>query len=88
MDVLVTAMLQYIKENPLDVTVMVCGMTAATLVALGAPQPFFGIAFWIYVVSAICAVISNYKKKSWAMVGLFTYFFFIDSYGVYNWWPF
>ena len=64
------------------------GITAAFTVAFNLPQPFFGIAFWLYVVSAVCALTSNYRKRNWPYVVLFTSFLFIDSYGVYNWWPF
>ena len=83
--------LTYIKprstSNIYDVITTVCGMIAATLVALKFPQPYFGIAFWFYVVSAACAVRSNYLKKTWPMMLLFSYFFVIDSIGVIKWWP-
>lgn len=83
----VQATLMYIKCNPLDVITMICGMIAATLVAFKFPQPYLGMAFWLYVVSAACAVVSNRRKKQWPYVILFSYFFIIDSVGVYRWWP-
>jgi len=83
----VCLMLKYIKSNPLDITTMCCGMIAATLVAFKFPQPYLGIAFWFYVVSAACAIRSNYLKKAWPMMILFSYFFIIDSIGIYRWWP-
>ena len=73
--------------NKLDVITAICGITAATIVATGQPQPLFGIAFQIYVISAICAVLSNYQKKNWPYVVLFSVFFIVDTYGIYQWWP-
>ena len=64
------------------------GLTAAIIVATKQPQPWFGIAFWLYVIGAFCGILSNYKRGSIPYVLLFTGFLIIDSYGVYNWWPF
>ena len=75
------------KLNVLDIITAICGMTAATTVALRFPQPYFGIAFWLYVVSAACALYAAKERKSWALMFMFGYYLMIDSYGVYNWWP-
>jgi len=70
-----------------DVITSVFGLTAAVLVAFKFPQPYFGMAFWLYSVGAMCGIISNYRRKNVPYVLLFTGFFLIDTYGIYNWWP-
>ena len=81
-------MLKYIKENPVDIFTMITAMTAATLVATAVPQPYFGMAFWLYVVSATSACIMNYKRQNYAYAALFGYYVLIDTYGTINWWPY
>lgn len=64
------------------------GAVAATMVASAVPQPYFGMAFWLYVISATLGVIVMYNKKCFSLMLLFIYYIGIDSYGIYNWWPF
>ena len=71
-----------------DILTVLGGMTAATMVALAVPQPFFGIAFWFYVISAASAVYANHKRRNKMLLMMFAYYFIIDSVGVINWWPF
>jgi len=71
-----------------DVITSIFGITAAILVAFKFPQPYFGMAFWLYSVGAFCGIISNYKRNNMPYLLLFSCFFLIDSYGIYNWWPF
>ena len=83
----VLATLTYIKGNPIDIFTMITAMIAATLVASGVPQPYFGMAFWLYVVSALSACVMNYKRANYAYAMLFGYYVMIDTYGIFNWWP-
>ena len=77
--------------NPLtyiEILVAITGVTAATVVATGQPQPYFGMAFWLYTVSAAMGIYMTYKRKMYFLMLLFCFYLGIDSYGVYNWWPF
>lgn len=76
-------MLMYI-----EIVVALLGAAAATMVATAVPQPFFGMAFWLYVISAALGAYVMYKRKLYAMMCLLIYYILIDGYGIYNWWPF
>ena len=71
-----------------DIITSVFGITAAILVAFKFPQPYFGMAFWLYSVGAFCGIVSNYRRRNIPYIFLFSCFFIIDTYGIYNWWPF
>ena len=71
----------------LDTITMACGMAAATIVAFKPEFIHIWFAFPLYVVSAMCGIYANTMRKAWPLVILFGYYLFIDSYGVYNWWP-
>lgn len=70
-----------------DIITMACGMVAASLVSFQAPQPYFWMAFPLYVVGAFFALTAAYMRKSYPMVVLFGFYLFIDGSGVINWWP-
>lgn len=72
----------------IEYIVAITGMTAATIVATGQPQPIFGMAFWLYLLSAILGTYMTWRRKMYPLMSLFLFYMFIDSYGVYNWWPF
>ena len=70
----------------IEAATAILGATAATMVATGVPQPYFGYAFWLYVISAILGAYVMYNRKLYAMMCLLIYYVGIDSYGIYNWW--
>lgn len=80
--------LTYIRSNPFDTITMVFGMFAATLIAFKFPMPYLWYAFPAYVISATAAVISNRRRRNWPLVILFSYYFIIDTVGVFRWWPY
>lgn len=60
------------------------GMTAATIMAVGAPDPNLFAAFSLYVLSSVLLMYASFKRQSSWMLCLMTFYTIITSIGIYN----
>lgn len=60
----------------------VCGMAAATFMALGAPDPNLWVVFGLYEVSAVLMMYSTYQRHSSWMFVLMLFYFVVTGIGL------
>lgn len=58
------------------------GMTAATVMALGAPEPNLWVVFICYEISAVLMMYSSFRRQSSWMFVLMTFYFVVTGIGL------